>query len=46
MSWALYRLQDKYGLSFGRVQWAYLLQKYDVMPTDEVPAGMYDEIKN
>ena len=44
MSRALYKLQERLGMSYGRVLWAYLLQKHNVMPTDEVPEAMWNEI--
>ena len=46
MSRALYRLQERYGMAYGRVMWAWYLQKYDLMPTDSVPEAMYNDIKN
>ena len=43
---ALYRLQERYGMAYGRVMWAWYLQKYDLMPTDAVPEAMFNDIKN
>lgn len=37
-------LVSRYGEGFGREQFAWLLQKYDVMPWDEAPEGMFNEM--
>lgn len=44
MSNALRRLTEKWGESYGRAKWAWLLQRYDVMPWDEVPERMAREL--
>ena len=40
------RLVVRLGASYGRAQFMWLCQKYNVFPTDEVvPAGMLREVK-
>lgn len=36
-------LTSKLG-TYGRVQWAWLMQAYNVMPWDDVPEAMLDEV--
>lgn len=45
MSNALRSMTARWGESYGRAQWAWLLQKYNVMPWDDVPEAMLNEIK-
>lgn len=44
MSNALHRLVLVWGESYGRTKWVDLLQKYGVMPWDEVPERMLNEL--
>jgi len=44
MANALARLARRWGESYGRTKWVWLMQKYGVMPWDEVPEGMDREI--
>lgn len=37
------RLVSRYG-AYGRVKWAWLMQKYGVMPWDAVPEAMRKEV--
>ena len=33
-------LVARYGEGYGREKWAWLMQKYDILPWDEVPVQM------
>lgn len=46
MSSALNFLVGKWGESWGRTKWVDLLQRYGVMPWDEVPEAMARELNN
>jgi len=37
------RLVARYGEGYGREKWAWLMQKYDIMPWDDVPEAMAAE---
>lgn len=39
-------LVGKWGESYGQTKWAWLLQKYGLMPWDEVPEAMGKELNN
>lgn len=36
-------LVNKLGESYGRMKWAWLMQRYDILPWDEVPEQMMAE---
>lgn len=36
-------LVNKLGERYGREKWAWLMQKYDILPWDDVPAEMVTE---
>lgn len=38
-------LVKRYGEGYGREKWAWLMQKYNILPWDDVPEAMANEAK-
>ena len=37
-------LVRRHGEGYGREKWAWLMQKYDILPWDDVPQAMMNEV--
>lgn len=39
-------LMKRFGERYGRERWAWLMQKYDILPWDDAPQDMINESKS